>query len=570
MAVCPTCSQEVGDALFCPHDATPLSHLGRGRASLPKPGDSVDGRYQLVETLGKGGMAVVFRASSSALGHDVALKVLYPRWAEDQKTVARFAREARAASQIDHDSVVRVYDFGFAQEGFYFLTMELLEGKPLAELNIPLRTGRAVRLLTEIASGLARAHELGVIHRDLKPENIMVSPEGPIERVKIVDFGLSKIDEGAMLTGEGDVIGTPDFMAPEQWQGLPIDTRADVYAFGILAYWMLSGELPYQGDSLIQLLQQHLYADPLPLAERKGVRALPTPIADFVMKCMSKDALDRPPHMGKVHAELIRLEEASREISASPTRIGLGPVPMTTVVSLADGMLLDRFELLNELARLKQVRRKRLTELVPKVYPQAAPPLLVHMLDQIRAAEATVEVAEQDLALAEVVLTEAQRAHRFRDAELRARLVNANLELAVARKALPGEFTGGLQDGSTINISVSQAPEASWPPTDVSADGDLDRARLVLRRAEERLANFVRTPDQAVVQAEEQFDAALSVKESHEPPLAAFYAQLEAALRSAPDAGKGQLDDLDAIDGVMDAYRSRLAILEHHANRDQS
>ncbi len=570
MAICPTCEQDVGDALFCPHDATPLSHLGHARASMPRPGDSVDGRYELIETLGRGGMAVVFRAASSALGRDVALKVLYPRWAEDEKTVARFAREARAASQIDHEGVVRVYDFGFAQEGFYFLTMELLEGQPLSELDIPLRTGRAMRLLKAIASGLARAHELGVIHRDLKPENIMVWSEGGRERIKIVDFGLSKIDEGAMLTGEGDVIGTPDFMAPEQWQGKAVDTRADVYAFGILAYWMLSGELPYQGDSLIQLLQQHLYADPVPLAEQRNVRMLPAALGDFVMRCMSKDALDRPPHMGRVHAELVRIDEASRELSMSPTRVGLGPAPLTTVVSLEDGMLLDALELRREIARLRQVRRKRLSELVPKVYPQAAPPLILHMQGQIRAAEETVEAAEQDLALAEAVLIEAQRAHRYRDAELRARLVNANLELAVARHALPTEVTKEVVNpshGETINIAAPE-PESSWPPTDVSADGDLARARLMLRRAEERLAGFVRTPDESIARAEHLFDTALGIKDGLEPPLEAVYAQLEAALRAAPGADDGPLEDLDAIDGVVGAYRSRLAILDRHARRD--
>lgn len=132
MPVCPTCGQPAEEATFCPRDGTPLSHLGKGMAAMPREGDRIEDRYEILERLGSGGMAVVFRARSTALGRDVALKVLYPRWAEDKKTIARFAREARAASSIDHDAVVRVFDFGFAEEGFYFLTMELIDGQPLS------------------------------------------------------------------------------------------------------------------------------------------------------------------------------------------------------------------------------------------------------------------------------------------------------------------------------------------------------------------------------------------------------------------------------------------------------
>src|SRR5690606_1730875 len=193
---------------------------------------------------------------------------------------------------------VKVYDFGYAQEGFYFLAMERLEGQPLAHLidgATRLRPGRAMRLCLEMADGMARAHELGVVHRDLKPDNVMVRTVGGRERVTIVDFGLSKIQEGeAAVTGEGDVIGTPDYMAPEQWQGRAVDTRADVYSFGIMAYELLAGAPPYTGDTLIQKLQQHLYAIPLALGDHPRVKDLPAGLSDLVMRCMAKDPLDRP------------------------------------------------------------------------------------------------------------------------------------------------------------------------------------------------------------------------------------------------------------------------------------
>ncbi|MEZ4338867.1 MAG: serine/threonine-protein kinase [Sandaracinaceae bacterium] len=561
MPVCPTCGHDEPDATFCPHDGTPLSHIGKGMAAMPREGDDVDGRYELLERIGSGGMAVVFRAKSVALGTEVAMKVLYPRWAEDRKTVARFAREAKATSAIDHDAVVRVFDFGFASEGFYFLTMELLEGRPLSELRLPLTTGRGMRLLIEVASGLARAHELGVIHRDLKPENVMVLTGGPREHVKLVDFGLSKIDgSDAMLTGEGDVLGTPDFMAPEQWQGLPVDTRADVYSFGVLAYEVLCGDRPFRGESVVQLLTQHLYAAPKPLTEQPRVVRLPEGLADLVMRCMAKDPIDRPPHMGKVRDALIAIDAKDREQAETP-RATHG-VAATTVVSMDEGLLLDRRELQAEIARLSRVRRKRLTELVPKVFGAAAPATVEEIRARIRAVEQLLEEAEQELALAEASFEEAQRAHRVREAELRGRLVAANLELAVARRALPGDVTAQ-SSSDTIDLSTT---DASWPPLDLARpDGDQDRAQLVLLRAEERLADFVHAPDVAVVRAERAFEDTLAACERVGAPLSGLYAELEAALRAAPQVDLEPLDDLAGIDGLVHAYRSRLEILDRHA-----
>src|SRR5688500_627657 len=162
MPHCPTCDREI-DGTFCPFDGSPLAHVGRP-AVLPQAGEEIDGRYRLIEELGRGGMAVVFRAANLTLGHDVALKVLRPRWASDEKTVARFAREARATSAIDHVNVVKVYDFGWAERGYYFLAMELLDGRPLrADLDEGKRVpaARALALLGQIAAGMARAHEMG-------------------------------------------------------------------------------------------------------------------------------------------------------------------------------------------------------------------------------------------------------------------------------------------------------------------------------------------------------------------------------------------------------------------------
>lgn len=416
-----------------------------------------------------------------------------------------------------------------------------------------------MRLLRDIAAGLARAHELGVIHRDLKPENVMVvAPEpGGRERVKIVDFGLSKMtDSDALLTGEGDVIGTPDFMAPEQWQGRAVDARADVYAFGILAYEVLSGALPYRGDTVIQLLQQHLYAEPTPLTAQKNVVRMPPGLAELVMRCMAKDPLDRPPHMGRVRDALAAVDDASRDLKIDSIRAGGAPVAATTVVSLDEGLLLDRRELHAEIARLNRVRRKRLTELVPKLLGEAPVPLVAGLQARIRIAEVVLEEAEEDLAIAEATLEEAQKAHRTREAELRAGLVAANLELAVARHALPGDVTDSY-GGETLDLRASEG--AADAPVD---DAD---AQHVLRRAEDRLAAFVRAPDEVVERAERRVEEALTACRELETPLGVLYAELEATLAAIPGAGPAALAELSAIDGVVGAYRTRLEILERHA-----
>ena len=570
MAVCPTCGLDAQREQYCPRDGTPLAHLGRGPAGMPKIGDRVDGRYALLEELGKGGMAVVFRAHAEALDREVALKVLYPRWGEDRKTVARFAREARATSHIDHDNVVKVYDFGYAPEGFYFLAMELLEGETLAKLlerAKSLRPNRAMHLLLEVADGMARAHELGVIHRDLKPENVLVRTNGGKERVTIVDFGLSKIDEGGemmILTGEGDVLGTPDFMAPEQWQGGHVDARADVYAFGVMAYEMLSGALPFGGDTLIQKLQAHLNDVATPLAEHPKVAALPPGLSKLVASCMAKDPADRPPHAGKVLQILAAIDEESRQASAEPTRMGVGPAPTATVMAPVDDVGLDRLGLLTEIRRLGRVRQSRLVDLVPRVFGASPPGEVLDLLARIADAEAELSRSEEELALAEAALKEAQRANRTKEAELRAGLVEANLELAVLRDALPGEVTAPHARGDDTIAMDSTGSRPSEPPVDDSEAARLQRA---LRRAETRLASFVRATDNAVTDAEARLDAAIEQQSASEEPLEAPYAELERALREMPGADPSGFDELSQLEGALASYRVRLELLERHERR---
>jgi serine/threonine-protein kinase len=269
MKRCDHCGRELGDGLlYCPYDATALA----GHRD-PMMGMVIDGRYRVTGRVGVGGMATVYQAQHQSLGRDVAIKVLHPKVACDEGLVVRFAREARAATRIDHENVVYVLDFGCSEAGFFYLVMEHVAGIPLDAIcteQAPLDTGRVVHILAQIAAGIGRAHELGIIHRDLKPENIMLASRGnDRDFVKILDFGLSKaVDpevQGRNVSKAGEVFGTPEFMPPEQWAGDEATPRTDLYALGATAFVMLTGRLPFAGTTALQLMYKHLQ-EPAPRA----------------------------------------------------------------------------------------------------------------------------------------------------------------------------------------------------------------------------------------------------------------------------------------------------------------
>ncbi|MBC8072231.1 MAG: serine/threonine protein kinase, partial [Deltaproteobacteria bacterium] len=221
-------------------------------------GQTIAERYRVDAMIGIGGMGAVFRCRHLMLGNDVAIKVLHPDVCDETQAAARFAREAKSASRLDHANCVRVLDFGgwTAQDGrvAMYLCMELLSGFELARLlDGQLATAHVLSLVGQMLDGLDHAHSRGVVHRDLKPRNIViVAGANGEDVVKLVDFGTAKIltgeDATARLTREGTVCGTPHYMSPEQVAGGPIDGRADLYAIGILLHRMLSGRLPFDSQ----------------------------------------------------------------------------------------------------------------------------------------------------------------------------------------------------------------------------------------------------------------------------------------------------------------------------------
>ena len=250
--------------------ATPPAEVAAGLVS--KAGPSLIGQrigaFEVQSLLGLGGMGEVYRARDTRLGRDVAIKVLPEAFARDAPSLARFDREARALASLNHPNILGVYDVG-THEGTAFVVTELLEGRTLRDVLAPgaLPLRKTVDYATQIANGLAAAHEKGIVHRDLKPANIWVTNDG---RVKILDFGLARIvtassvdvPSGSTMTGAGTVLGTAGYMAPEQVRGEPADHRADIFSFGVVLYEMLTGRRAFVRDSTPGTLAAILDADP--------------------------------------------------------------------------------------------------------------------------------------------------------------------------------------------------------------------------------------------------------------------------------------------------------------------
>ncbi len=266
---------------------------------LASGAEVLEGRFRVVKLLGGGGMGEVYLAEQVSLGRKVALKVLKRELGAQPEMHERFQREATLLSQVEHPAVVRVIDFGVSQ-GTAFLVMEYVEGTPLDQelRHGPLAPARAVPLLQQLADGLGAVHDRGIVHRDLKPENVILvsTPKG--EQARLLDFGIARLTElepeGPALTRSGLVLGTPEYLSPEQAVGGAVDPRSDLYSFGVLAYRVLAGRNPYNGPGPRDYLAQHAAAPPIPLAEANPALAPLVDLCDWVMRCLEKDPAHRP------------------------------------------------------------------------------------------------------------------------------------------------------------------------------------------------------------------------------------------------------------------------------------
>ena len=301
MKVCPVCGSEYGDeAAFCSRDRSSLRPVA-AEPSAGLVGQLIGERYQVERRLGQGGMGEVYLARHVLMGRQCALKVMNQALSQDPDAVSRFNREATNASRISHPNVCAVYDFGLTPDGLVYLAMEFVEGRALSQLledSGPVPVRRAAELVTQCAHGLQVAHDLGIVHRDLKPDNIMVTPGKDREIVKLVDFGIAKAAEtgsGQRVTRTGFVVGTPEYMAPEQLAGDPLDGRSDQYGLALVFYRAITGVLPFEGSSVQETLVKRLTEPPRPLAVARPDVPFPAGLQGVMDRALARDPEARFP-----------------------------------------------------------------------------------------------------------------------------------------------------------------------------------------------------------------------------------------------------------------------------------
>ena len=334
MKKCPKCGVEYPDAnTLCPADGIALETTDDSLI-----GATLAGKYRIDARLNEGGMGTVYRATHVLMEKTVAIKVLRPSLAADEKIVARFSREARAASRISHPNALSVTDFGEDENGIVFLVMEFLSGRTLKQLirdEGPLPLPRVVEIVRQVGDALNAAHTQGVVHRDLKSDNIMLLDTMAADHAKVLDFGIAKINEpdgnrDAELTAPNLVIGTPQYMSPEQCsQESEIDARSDIYSLGVILYEMLVGHVPFTADSPTMVMMKHLQ-EPVPsvLEERSD---LPASIGRVIARAMAKV----PGNRYQTVAELIEdLTIASGTAQFAP--VPVPPPPVSANVPASD------------------------------------------------------------------------------------------------------------------------------------------------------------------------------------------------------------------------------------------
>src|SRR5881392_716860 len=286
-------------------------------------GSLIDGRYKVLSRLGSGGMADVFLAEDEQLGRNVALKLLYQRFAEDPGFVERFRREAQAAAGLQHPNVVSVYDRG-AYDGTYYIAMEYLPGRSLKQLirsEAPLDPVRAIDITAQILKAARFAHRRGVIHRDLKPHNVIVDDAG---HVKVTDFGIARAGASDM-TETGSIMGTAQYLSPEQAQGHAVSAQSDLYAIGIVLYELLTGRVPFDGDSPVTIALKQVSELPIPPSAFNP--AVPPELDAIVLRALEKDPARRFAGAEEMIAELEQLRGRLVAVPAGQSTAAFGAIP---------------------------------------------------------------------------------------------------------------------------------------------------------------------------------------------------------------------------------------------------
>jgi len=329
MRICPKCQRKLPDiVIYCPDDGAKLIDAGPQQESPSckaiKVENRVVGSYRLLELIAEGGMGLVFLAEHQKLGRKVALKMLRPEFAGNKRAISRFFREARAVNEIQHENIVDITDFVEDPDGDNFYIMEFLRGRTLKQLlaeTRPLPVPRVLTIAMQVACALEAVHQAGIVHRDLKPDNVFLVPrEGQGDFVKLLDFGIAKLirhldDLPVHETAAGTILGTCEYMSPEQANGVAVDFRSDIYSLGVILYEMLTGEKPIRGKNFSETIYNQMTAIPIRPSRRTDiVVSMPAHLEELIMQCLEKDPEKRPQSMDEVNA---RLQQIGRSGSVS-------------------------------------------------------------------------------------------------------------------------------------------------------------------------------------------------------------------------------------------------------------
>ena len=312
---CHACGLELPMSVgTCPKDGTPITVHGQ-------PGMQLVGNYEFIQFIGAGGMGVIYKARHPVLNRLVAIKMLHGHLVSDAIN-KRFQQEAEAVSSLDHRNIIHVHDFGVSEHNQPYMVMDFVEGKPLSDVlqNTVISLEAVINIIIQLTEGLQHAHDRGVLHRDLKPSNIMVTDyDCAVPEVKIVDFGIAKVleSEKTRMTQTGELIGTPQYMSPEQCRGGTLDARSDIYALGCVMLEAISGKALFAGHSMVSVIVDQMNTAPRTLRETRPDMNFPGQLEDVIAKMLAKDPADRYQSMSELTADLIDVQKVVAQQSAS-------------------------------------------------------------------------------------------------------------------------------------------------------------------------------------------------------------------------------------------------------------